>query len=292
MSESKAMINWFPGHMTKTRRQMEEDIKLVDLVIEVVDGRIPFSSKNPYLDEVWKRRPRMIAINKSDLADPKVTKAWTAWYEAQGFGVVELNSLAGLGTDKIGAVAAELCKEKRERDKAKGLKERPIRMMITGIPNVGKSTLINTLAGRAGAKTGNKPGVTRGKQWIKLKNNMELLDTPGMLWPKFEDQTQAERIAMVGSIKDELLDMDELAYQLIRFLKEQYPALLKERYKLDEEDLQMEAVPLIERIGKGRGFLMSGGITDFSRTARMLIEEFRSGKIGRISLEYPLQEED
>ena len=287
MNESKTNINWFPGHMTKTRRQMEEDIKLVDLVIEVVDARIPQSSKNPYLDEVWKRRPRIIAINKADLADPQVTAQWTAWYEAQGFGVVELNSLAGVGTDKIGTVAARLCKEKRERDKARGLKERPIRMMITGIPNVGKSTLINTLSGRAGAKTGNKPGVTRGKQWIKLKNNMELLDTPGMLWPKFENQTQAERIATVGSIKDELLDMDELAYQLIRFLKEEYPDLLRERYKLDDEDLALEAVPLIERIGQGRGFLMSGGVTDFSRTARMLIEEFRSGKIGRISLERP-----
>ena len=287
MDENKTNINWFPGHMTKTRRQMEADIKLVDLVIEVVDARIPQSSKNPYLDEVWKRRPRIIAINKADLADPKITSAWAAWYEAQGFGVVELNSQAGVGTDKIGVVAARLCKEKRERDKAKGLKERPIRIMITGIPNVGKSTLINTLSGRAGAKTGNKPGVTRGKQWIKLKNNMELLDTPGMLWPKFENQTQAERIATVGSIKDELLDMDELAYQLIRFLKEEYPDLLRERYKLDDDDLALEAVPLIERIGQGRGFLMSGGVTDFSRTARMLIEEFRSGKIGRITLERP-----
>ncbi len=291
MSESKAMINWFPGHMTKTKRQMEADIKLVDLVIEVVDGRIPMSSKNPYLDEVWNRKPRIIAINKSDLADPVVTKAWTAWYEAQGFGVVELNSLAGAGTDKIGVVAARLCKEKRERDKARGIKERPIRMMITGIPNVGKSTLINTLAGRAGAKTGNKPGVTRGKQWIKLKNNMELMDTPGMLWPKFEDQTQAERIGMVGSIKDELLDMDELAFQLIRYLKVEYPELLKERYKLDDEEVALEAVPLIERIGQGRGFLVSGGMIDFSRTARMLIEEFRSGKIGRISLERPAEED-
>ena len=245
------------------------------------------SSKNPYLDEIWNRRPRIIAINKSDLADPKVTAAWTAWYEGQGFGVVELNSLAGTGTNKIGQVAERLCHEKRERDKAKGLKERPIRMMITGIPNVGKSTLINTLAGRAGAKTGNKPGVTRGKQWIKLKNNMELMDTPGMLWPKFEDQTQAERIAMVGSIKDELLDMDELAYKLIIYLKAQYQELLCERYKLMEEDLALEPVPLIERIGQGRGFLMSGGVTDFSRTARMLLEEFRSGKIGRISLETP-----
>ena len=291
MSESKAMINWFPGHMTKTKRQMEADIKLVDLVIEVVDGRIPMSSKNPYLDEVWNRRPRIIAINKSDLADPAVTKTWTAWYEAQGFGVVELNSLAGTGTDKIGSVAARLCKEKRERDKSRGIKERPIRMMITEIPNVGKSTLINTLAGRAGAKTGNKPGVTRGKQWIKLKNNMELMDTPGMLWPKFEDQTQAERIGMVGSIKDELLDMDELAFQLIRYLMVEYPELLKERYKLSDEDLKLEAVPLIERIGQGRGFLVSGGMIDFSRTTRMLIEEFRSGKIGRISLERPTEED-
>ena len=281
-------IQWFPGHMTKTKRQMEQDIKLVDLVVEVVDARIPNSSKKPYLDEIWKKKPRIIAMNKSDLADPSVTALWKAWYQEQGFGVVELNSLKGAGLNQISMTAEEVCKEKREKDRSRGMKERPIRMMITGIPNVGKSTMINQLAGRSGAaKTGNKPGVTRGRQWIKIRSNLELMDTPGMLWPKFEDPLVASRIALVGSIKDELLDMDDLAYQLIGFLKQEYKEGLCERYKLTEEEAAQEAVPLIETIGAKRGFRISGGEIDFSRTAHMLVDEFRSGKIGRVSLERP-----
>ena len=285
-------IQWFPGHMTKTRRQMEEDIRLVDLVVEVVDARIPGSSKNPYLEDIWSRRPRVLAFNKSDLADPSATAAWKAWYEGKGYGVVEVNSVKGTGVSAVLAKAEEVCQKRREKEMRKGMKARPLRMMITGIPNVGKSTLINQLAGRSGAaKTGNKPGVTRGKQWVKLRGNMELLDTPGMLWPKFENQEQAARIAMVGSIKDELLDMDDLAFELVKYLQKAYPEGLLERYKLDGEDLALPAVELVEAIGRKRGFLVSGGEIDFTRTSRMLLDEFRSGKMGRISLEQPLEDQ-
>ena len=243
-------IQWFPGHMTKTKRMMEEDIKLVDLVVEVVDARIPYSSKNPYLDTLWKKRPRIMALNKIDLADPESTQKWKNWYQEQGYGVVELDSLKGRGLNAIATVAEELCKEKRERDQRKGLQNRPLRLMITGIPNVGKSTVINQLVGRANvAKTGNKPGVTRGKQWIKMKANMELLDTPGILWPKFEDQELGMKIAFIGSIKDELLDMDEMAFQLLPYLVRLNPKGLMERFKINEEDLEVSTVELIEIIG-------------------------------------------
>lgn len=281
-------IQWFPGHMTKTKRMMEEDIKLVDLVMEVVDARIPYSSKNPYLDTLWKKRPRIMALNKMDLADPEATACWKKWYEEQGYGVVELDSIKGRGLQTIPAVAEKLCQEKRERDLKKGLRNRPLRMMITGIPNVGKSTVINQLVGRAGvAKTGNKPGVTRGKQWIKMKGNLELLDTPGILWPKFEDQELGMKIAFIGSIKDDLLDMDEMAFRLMPYLVRMNGEQLKNRYGLTEEELSQETVALIETIGGKRGHKIAGGEVDFSRTARMLIDEFRSGKLGRITLELP-----
>lgn len=281
-------IQWFPGHMTKTKRMMEEDIKLVDLVVEVVDARIPYSSKNPYLDTLWKKRPRIMALNKIDLADPESTQKWKNWYQEQGYGVVELDSLKGRGLNTIAVVAEELCKEKRERDQRKGLMNRPLRLMITGIPNVGKSTVINQLVGRANvAKTGNKPGVTRGKQWIKMKSNMELLDTPGILWPKFEDQALGMKIAFIGSIKDELLDMDEMAFQLLPYLVRLNPKGLMERFKITEEDLDCTTVELIETIGAKRGFKISKGEIDYSRTSRMLIDEFRSGKLGRVTLELP-----
>ncbi len=286
-------IQWYPGHMTKTKRMMEENMKLVDVVVEVIDARIPYSSKNPYLNELWKRRPRVIALNKSDLADEAVTRAWKAWYEKQGYGVVVLDALHGKGIrDKIAGAAMALCQEKRQREAAKGYQKRAIRMMITGIPNVGKSTVINQVAGRAGAaKTGNKPGVTKGKQWIKVRGDLELLDTPGILWPKFDNPEIGYKIAFIGSIRDEVLDTYTLAVKLLELLQSRYPQALTARYKLAEEDMQGGADALLEKIGKKRGHLRAGGIVDVERTAVLLMDEFRAGKLGRMSLETPEEEE-
>lgn len=290
---SSAQINWYPGHMAKTKRMMEENIKLVDVVVEIVDARIPFSSKNPYLNQLWKRRPRVIAMNKTDLADEAVTKRWKEWYQKQGYGVTTIDALHGKGLKEISALSVELCKEKRQREAAKGYQNRPIRMMITGIPNVGKSTLINQVAGRAGAaKTGNKPGVTKGKQWIKVRGDLELLDTPGILWPKFEDQEIGYKIAFIGSIKDEVLDTYTLAAKLVSCLAKRYPKALLERYKLDEELLAQSGEHLLEAIGKKRGHLRAGGIVDVERTAVLVVDEFRSGKLGRLSLETPEEWEE
>jgi len=284
----KSNINWYPGHMAKTKRMMEENIKLVDVVVEIVDARIPFSSKNPYLNRLWQRRPRVIVLNKTDLADEAVTKRWKEWYQKQGFGVTSIDALHGKGMKEVSALAVEMCKEKRARDAAKGYQNRPIRMMITGIPNVGKSTLINQVAGRSGAaKTGNKPGVTKGKQWIKVRGDLELLDTPGILWPKFDDLELAYKIAFIGSIKDEVLDTYTMAAKLLECLAKRYPKKMMERYKLGEEHLQLSGEHLLEEIGKKRGHLRAGGIVDVERTAILVMDEFRSAKIGRVSLETP-----
>lgn len=284
----KANINWYPGHMTKTKRMMEENIKLVDVVVEVIDARIPKSSKNPYLNDLWQRRPRIIALNKTDLADEAVTRQWKAWYEEQGYGVVTMDALHGKGIKDIPAMALTLCKEKRQKDAAKGYQNRPIRMMITGIPNVGKSTVINQIVGRAGAaKTGNKPGVTKGKQWLKLRGDLELLDTPGILWPKFEDLETGYKVAFIGSIRDEVLDTYTLAVNLLECLKKRYPASLLERYKLQEEKLELSGEHLLEEIGRKRGHLRAGGVIDVERTAVLVVDEFRSGKLGRLTLEAP-----
>ena len=281
-------IQWFPGHMAKTRKMMEENISLVDVVVEVVDARIPASSKNPYLDELWKRRPRIIALNKVDLADPEKTARWKAWYEAQGFGIVMLDALHGKGIQSIGPLAQELCKEKLEREKERGREGRGLRLMITGIPNVGKSTVINRIAGRAeAAKTGNKPGVTRSKQWIRLRGNMELLDTPGILWPKFDDPEIGKKIACIGSIKEENLDVYTLATNLLDLLRPSYSKLLQERYKLSEEEVNQSAADLLMTIGAHRGHKISGGNIDWERTSRVIMDEFRGGKLGRITLEVP-----
>lgn len=284
----KANINWYPGHMTKTKRMMEENIKLVDVVVEVIDARIPKSSKNPYLNDLWQRRPRIIALNKTDLADEAVTRQWKAWYEEQGYGVVTMDALHGKGIKDIPAMALALCKEKRQKDAAKGYQNRPIRMMITGIPNVGKSTVINQIVGRAGAaKTGNKPGVTKGKQWLKLRGDLELLDTPGILWPKFEDLETGYKVAFIGSIRDEVLDTYILAVNLLECLKKRYPASLLERYKLQEEKLELSGEHLLEEIGRKRGHLRAGGVIDVERTAVLVVDEFRGGKLGRLTLEAP-----
>ncbi len=286
-------IQWFPGHMAKTRKMMEENIALVDAVVEVVDARIPYSSKNPYLDELWKRRPRILALNKTDLADPAKTERWKAWYEARGYGVVLLDALHGAGVSQIGPMARRLCQEKLKKEAERGRQERALRLMITGIPNVGKSTVINRIIGRKeAAKTGNKPGVTKAKQWIRLRGGIELLDTPGMLWPKFEDPRIGERIACIGSIKAENLDAYTVAVLLLGLLREEYGALLMERYKLTPEEMREDNERLLFCIGEHRGHRVSGGHIDWERTARVILDEFRNGKMGRITLEVPEDVED
>ena len=277
-------FQWYPGHMTKAKRQMLEDIKLIDLVIELVDARIPLSSRNPDIDELGKNKYRLILMNKSDLADKKATDKWSDYFKKKGFFVVSLDARTKNSMKSITDIVMEACKEKIERDRKRGIKNRPVRAMVVGIPNVGKSTFINSYAGKACAKTGNKPGVTKGKQWIRLNKNIELLDTPGILWPKFEDQMVGLRLALIGSIKDEILNIDELAVELIKILKESYPGTLKERYEVNEES---EITDIIFEIAKNRKCLQKGGEVDCSKACALLIDDFRSGKLGRITLELP-----
>lgn len=284
-------IQWYPGHMAKTKRQMEESIRLVDAVVEVVDARIPFSGKNPYLNELWGKRPRVLVLNKADLADPAKTAKWKAYYEALGYGVVTVDALHKKGIRDIPAKVAEVCSEKLKQRAAKGI-NKPLRMMVTGIPNVGKSTVINQLVGKSGAaKTGDKPGVTKSEQWLKVNwnasQNLELLDTPGILWPKFDDPEVGTRIAFIGSISDDILNEYTLASELIVFLEKTYPGALSARYNLTEEERAAVPEQILEHIGRHRGHLRSGGVVDVERTATMLLDEFRGGKIGRFTLEEP-----
>ena len=257
-------VQWYPGHMTKAKRQMQEDIKLIDLIIELVDARVPLSSRNPDIDELGKNKSRLILLNKSDLADERQNEAWKTYFQAKGFYVVKVDSRNGSGMKAINNVIQEACKEKIERDRRRGIKNRPIRAMVVGIPNVGKSTFINTFAGRACAKTGNKPGVTKGKQWIRLNKGVELLDTPGILWPKFEDQQVGIRLACVGSIKDDILNMAE-------------------RYQITEEGTSVE---VLEAIARARGCLKKQEELDYAKASLILFDDFRSGKMGRITLEW------
>ena len=276
---------WYPGHMTKARRMMQENIKLIDIMVELVDARIPLSSKNPDIDDLARNKARLIVLNKVDMADPEVTSRWEKYYQAKGFFVAKVNSRSGSGMKEVKALIETACKEKKERDRKRGILNRPIRAMIAGIPNVGKSTFINSFAGKAAAKTGNKPGVTKGKQWIKINKNVELLDTPGILWPKFEDQMVGFRLALIGSIKEEILNTTEIAVEFITFLKTYYPEYLKERYSL--EDLDGSSPEILEEIAKNRGCLKKGNLVDPDKAALILLEDFRSVKLGRISLERP-----
>lgn len=276
-------FQWYPGHMTKAKRQMQEDIKLVDLVIELVDARVPLSSRNPDIDELGKNKARLILLNKADLADERANEAWMCYFEKMGYYAVRIDARNRGGMKAVQAVILEACKEKMERDRKRGIKNRPVRAMVVGIPNVGKSTFINTFAGKACAKTGNKPGVTKGKQWIRLNKNVELLDTPGILWPKFEDQSVGLKLALIGSIKDEILNIDELSLELLRYLLEQYPELLKERYEVTDND----AVKVLCQIAENRNCLKKGNELDYSKAAALVLDEFRTGKIGRITLEKP-----
>ena len=274
-------FQWYPGHMTKAKRAMQEDIKLIDVIIELVDSRVPFSSKNPDIDTLANGKSRILLMNKYDLADKAVSDKWTKYYEEKGYFVATVNSKNGRGVKAVNDVIQKACKEKIERDRKRGILNRPIRAMIVGIPNVGKSTFINSFAGKACAKTGNKPGVTKGKQWIRLNKNVELLDTPGILWPKFEDQQVGLNLAFIGSIKDELYNIYEL---LLDYLIKNYPDAVADFYEIENSDSNNE---LLERIAIKRGCIKSGAEYDLDKAAKCLVDDFRNGRIGKISLEIP-----
>ncbi len=281
-------FQWYPGHMTKAKRMMQEDIKLIDVVIELVDARIPLSSKNPDIDQIAKNKSRIILLNKHDLASQQQTNAWKTWFEERGFFVALVNSKSGAGVKNVHEVIQQACKEKIERDRKRGIINRPVRAMVVGIPNVGKSTFINSFAGRACAKTGNKPGVTKGKQWIRLNKNVELLDTPGILWPKFEDQMVGLRLAFIGSIKEEILNITELSLELIKFLQEHYKGMLATKYEIEESG---DPVATLTNIAAKRGCKQKGDLPDLDKAAAILVDDFRNGRIGRVTLEFPVFEE-
>lgn len=275
---------WYPGHMTKAKRMMQEDARLVDLIIELVDARAPMSSRNPDIDEIGKGKLRILLLNKSDLADEKYNALWKDFFKEKGFFVQEINAKSGAGIKEIMPLIQEACREKTERDRRRGILNRPVRAMVSGIPNVGKSTFINSFAGKACTRTGNKPGVTKGKQWIRLNKGLELLDTPGILWPKFEDQKVGERLAMIGTINDEILQTEELAAAIIAYLQKAYAVLLSKRYNID---CDQDACQTLEKIALSRRCFQKGGTPDLLRASQMLIDDFRSGRIGRITLEHP-----
>ena len=283
-------IQWYPGHMTKAKRAMKEDMKLIDLVIELVDARVPLSSRNPDIDDLGAGKARMVLLNKSDLADEGQTARWAAWFEDKGIHVVKIDARNKGTLKQVQSVIQDACKEKIERDRRRGILNRPIRTMVVGIPNVGKSTFNNSFAGKACAKTGNKPGVTKGNQWIRLNKTLELLDTPGILWPRFEDQQVGLKLALIGSINDQILNKDELAWELIRFLIKRYPQVLSERFGLETEG--KEAAFILEEIARVRACLLKGGDLDVSRAAALLLDDFRAGKLGRITLEEPENQKD
>lgn len=277
-------IEWYPGHMTRAKRMMQENIRIVDVVIELVDARLPFSSKNPDIDKLAEGKARLLIINRKDMADEAVTKRWEEYYRRNGLAVLSVDSRSGAGVRKVTGMVQEACREKIQRDRKRGIVNRPLRAMVVGIPNVGKSTFINRLIGRNSAATGNKPGVTRGKQWIRLSRTIELLDTPGILWPKFEDQAIGLRLAVSGSISDDILDKTELALFLIGYLKENYPGILEKRYGIETGGT---SVQVLEKTALARKCLGSGGAPDLDRMAARMVDEFRTMKLGRISLECP-----
>ena len=280
-------FQWYPGHMTKAKRAMQEDIKLIDVIVELVDARVPKSSKNPDIDALANGKSRILLLNKSDMADSDETASWKAYYEKQGFFVQAVNSTKRNELKIVNQLIQKACKEKIERDRKRGILNRPIRAMIVGIPNVGKSTFINSFAGKACTKTGNKPGVTKGKQWIRINKQVELLDTPGILWPKFEDQTVGLRLAFIGSIKDELLQRVEISLDFIEFIKEAYPGTLQNVYGIDESQ---ESSLVLKAIGEVRKCIKKGTEIDYEKAAALLLDDFRSNKLGRITLELPPQE--
>lgn len=284
MEENKASFNWYPGHMTKAKRMMQEDIKFNDIVIELIDARIPMSSRNPDIDDLAKNKYRLILLNKSDLADERVTAKWVEFFEKQGIKVIKLDSRQRSGMKAVNNAILEVCKEKIERDRKRGILNRPVRAMIVGIPNVGKSTFINSFAGKACAKTGNKPGVTKGKQWIRLNKTVELLDTPGILWPKFDNEKIANDLAFIGSINDQILNLTELSLKFIEAVKNDYAGIFTSRYDIEETD---DGVTMLGDVAIARGCLKKGGEPDYDKAAALIFDDFRSGKLGKISIEKP-----
>lgn len=284
MEENKASFNWYPGHMTKAKRMMQEDIKFNDIVIELIDARIPMSSRNPDIDDLAKNKYRLILLNKSDLADERVTVKWVEFFDKQGIKVIKLDSRQRSGMKSVNNAILEVCKEKIERDRKRGIINRPVRAMIVGIPNVGKSTFINSFAGKACAKTGNKPGVTKGKQWIRLNKTVELLDTPGILWPKFDNEKIANDLAFIGSINDQILNLTELSLKFIESVKNDYAGIFTSRYDIEEKD---DGVTMLGDIAIARGCLKKGGEPDYDKAAALIFDDFRSGKLGKISIEKP-----
>ena len=286
--EDKMNIQWYPGHMTKTRRQIEADLKQVDAVCEIVDARIPMSSRNPDIDSICGNKPRVIVLNRMDLADPAATKQWAAYFKSKGMTVVCTDCKSRKGIADFAPAVRNACREKIERDKARGM-NRAVRLMVVGIPNVGKSTLINQISGRKGAKAENRPGVTRGKQWVTVDSTLQLLDTPGILWPKFEDPQVGLMLAATGAVKEDVLDLEELACRLMQLLWNRYPEAIKERYGVEgvEEDCAFPGYELLMQAGRKRGFLMRGNEINTERMAKVLVDEYRSAKLGRFTLEMP-----
>ncbi len=282
-------INWYPGHMTSARRKMEQDIKLCDVIIEILDARIPISSKNPDIDNLVGDRKRLVVLNKADLADGCITDAWIEYYNKAGIKVLAMDCRNRKQTLKVNEAVKEVCKEKIERDRRRGIHNRAIKAMIVGIPNVGKSTFINSFVGKVSAKTGNKPGVTKGNQWIRLSKDMNLLDTPGILWPKFEDPQTGMKLAFIGSINDNILNLTELSQNLISYLKDNYCNILQGRYMIDEARTDAE---ILYDIAVNKKCLLKGGEPDVERTAGILLDDLRSGRLGRISLEKPVSKNE
>ena len=282
-------LSWFPGHMTKTRRMVAAEIGSMDAVCEIIDARIPRASRNPDLDDLTAGKPRIVVLNRVDQADPKATKQWAAWFRAQGYAVLEVDAKSGAGVKQFAPAVRALLADKLRAYEEKGQIGRVLRVMVLGIPNVGKSTFINKVSGRKSAKAEDRPGVTRSKQWVPVDKTLELLDTPGILWPKFEDSAVGVRLAFTGAIRDDVVDIDELAVRLMDYLGKNYPKAIEERYKLtvSEED---DGYALLEKAGRRRGFLISGGEVDLERMSRILLDEFRGGKLGRFTLELPPEE--
>ena len=282
-------LQWYPGHMTKAKRAMQEDIRLIDVVIELVDARIPFSSKNPDIERMVNNKSRILLLNKSDMADPEFTSHWISYYEKKGYLALAVNARKKNDLKQVNVKIQEACKAKIERDRKRGIKNRPVRAMIVGIPNVGKSTFINSFAGKACAKTGNRPGVTRGRQWIRLNRQVELLDTPGILWPKFEDPVVGQHLALIGSIKDELVQSVELALLLIEFLTKNCPGILQEKYLIEEA---AEPADILRQLAENRGCIQKGNEPDYEKAAFLLLDDFRNARLGRITIEKPIEDEE
>ena len=280
-------IQWFPGHMAKTRRLISDNLKLIDVVVELVDARIPLSSRNPEIDKIVNNKPRVLVINKSDISDSDANKKWLSFFKQKGIEAVAVDSLSGKGVGSVTSAIDRVLKDKYERERQKGIIKHSVKMMIVGIPNVGKSSLINRLAGRSAAKTGDRPGVTTAKQWIRLSGKFELLDTPGILWPKFEDVLTARKIAFTGGIKDDILDIEELSCYLLEYLRDNYSERLKERYKITEDINEIKGYEILELVGRKRGALISGGEIDTFKAAGFVLDDFRGAKIGNITLELP-----